>query len=223
MVGLLLCGAAAANHDVDPSKDWKVLREKTLKLGLDEGRVDQALSQCRKKGLTVQECDALLCPVYTAGNESLPTDCVFIKIEEGLAKHVDTASVGAAADGRLDSMRRADRMILAVRHRRGGEHPHLVKHICLAIESGLPEDVLEEVFKRQGGFRYGRMIHVVESGETLQLAGLDPQDIKHIMNDCLDRDLNRSEILRVIDHILAEHRKGIDFQTIHSELWVQSD
>jgi hypothetical protein len=58
-------------------------------------------------------------------------------------------------------------------------------------------------------------------GETLHLAKLDPQDTKQIMEDCLNRQLNRSEMVRAVEYLLAEHRKGRAFKTIHSELWVR--
>jgi len=83
--------------------------------------------------------------------------------------------------------------------------------------------MLQEVFNRNGGRRYGRLVHVLEAGETLQLAGLDPQNTQHIMNDCIDRDLNRMEILRAVDYILSEQRNGRSFKAIYADLWVRSD
>jgi len=220
---LLLCGVTFARHENNPAMDWKALREKSLKMEFSVDRVDRTLEQCRKNNLTVQQADALLCPIYTAHAESLPTECIFLKIEEGLAKRIKTDQIRAAADKRLENIRKANRILTAARPVHGGAHQHLVMHSCMALESGLPEDVLKEILNRPGGFRYGRMIHVIEAGETLQLAGLAPQDIKHIMNDCLDRDLNRSEVFRVADHVLAEHRKGRDFKSIHDALWIRSD
>lgn len=219
LVALLFCGTAWT----DSANDWQVLRETSLKLGLDAARVDQTLGQCRKNGLTAAECKALLDPVHAAQAESLPTDCIFIKIEEGLAKKVETPRIARATEMRLACLRRADRMVAAARPERGGEHQHMVMHTCMAIESGLPEEVLQPIFNRPGGFRYGRMIQVIEAGETLQLAGLAPQDIQHAMTDFLDRNLNRGEVLRAVDYILEELAKGRDFQSIHAELWVRAD
>ena len=48
------------------------------------------------------------------------------------------------------------------------------------------------------------MVHVLEAGETLQVAGLDTKHTRQIMMDCLDRDLNRMEILRAVDYVLVE-------------------
>ncbi|MCF7816308.1 MAG: hypothetical protein K9M54_00360 [Kiritimatiellales bacterium] len=219
LAGLLFCGTAWT----DDSKDWKALREKNLKLGLDTERVDQTLGQCRKNGITAQEAEALLGPVCAAKAEALPTECIFVKIEEGLAKQVDAPRVAVAAEARLDCLRRAGRMVSNVRCGRGGDQQHLVMHTCMALESGLPDAVLQELFNRPAGFRYGRLIHVVEAGETLQLAGLEPQQTLHIMNDCLDRDLDRAELMRAVDFIIAEHANGRDFQSIHDDLWIHSD
>ncbi len=220
---LLLCGSVRASHEKNPSKDWKALREKNLQLGFSSGRVDQTLAGCRKCGLSLQETEALLCPVYAAHDESLPAECILIKIEEGLAKQVNPTNVEVAAEARLDCLRRANRILSGVREHPGGEHAHLLSHMCMAMESGLPESVLQDVISRPGGFRYGRMIHVVEASETLQLAGLAPEQIQHLMNDFLDRDLNRMEIMRAVDFILEELAKGRGYPAIHSELWVRSD
>jgi len=224
MVGLLVCGTAIGDPGKPASKEWKALCGKNIQLGLDESRVDQMLSQCRKNGLSAQEADALLRTAYSARDEALPVDCIFIKIEEGLAKHVDAAQVAEAAEARLDCLRKARQLIDGQHPGRGGEGPpHLLIYTCMALESGLPEEVLQEVFKRQGGRRYGRLVHVLEAGETLQLAGLDPKNTQQIMNDCIDRNLNRLEILRAVDYVLSEQRKGRDFKAIHADLWVRSD
>lgn len=222
-IGLLVCSAAVAGHEQNPSKDWNRLREKNLQLGLPVERVDQTLGACRKSGLPVENADALLCSVYTAQAEGLPTECVFLKIEEGLAKRIAWTDVQAAAGNRLDCLRRADQLVMSGRQERGGQHQHLVMHTCVALESGLPEEVIQSVFSRPGGFRYGRVIHVIEAGETLQLSGLAPKDTLHIMHDCLDRNLNGIEVSRVVDVVLAGHRAGKDFETIHAGLWVQSN
>ena len=220
LAGLLVSSVALAGHTNNPSRNWEELREKNLSCGLAAKRIDQALTACRKSGLTVEQTDALLCPVYSAQTEALPGSCVFLKIEEGLAKQVPADQVRSAAVTRLECLRRADQLVMAVRQGRGGQHNHLVMHTCMALESGLPETVLQNVFSRPGGFRYGRLIHVIEAGEALQLAGLAPKDTQHIMNDCLDRDLNGSEVMRVVELFQQGLQAGKDFDTLHNALWV---
>ena len=216
---VLFCGASLAGHEADPAHTWAQLSGKNLGMGLSTERVGRALSTCRENGLSVADADELLCPVYSAAEEHLPTDCVFLKIEEGLAKQVPWRQVRTAACRRLDFLRQAARL-LSVRPGWGsGAHGHLLEHTCMALESGLPESVLADVINRPRGPRYGRLAHAVEAGEALHLAGLDPADTQRFMLDCMDRDLGRAEIGRAADYVIAEHTKGRPFSDIHRDLW----
>lgn len=184
------------------------------------------MGACRKGGLNAQEADALLCPVYTARKEALPADCILSKIEEGMAKGVDAERVAAAAEVRLAHLRTAQILLNENQPRRRGRMggpPHLLTRTGLALESGLPEEVLRAVFKRNGGARMGRLVHVVEAGETLQLAGLEPQDTRQILFDCIDRKLTPPEIQRVVDHVLSEHGQNLPFPEIRRQLWGKAD
>ncbi|MEN8254690.1 MAG: hypothetical protein ABFR33_04390 [Verrucomicrobiota bacterium] len=224
IASLLLCGVAGARQDCVPSCSWKTLDGQKQHLGLSEERVGAMLEQCRRSGLSAEEADALLAPVYAARDEALPVGTVFAKIEEGLAKKVAVDRVVAAAELRLDYLHRAARLVAVLG--RGEEHGgdrRLVARTAMALESGLPEEVLQEIFSRHSGHRYGRLVHVLEAGETLQLAGLDSKHTQQVMMDCLDRDLNRMEIRRVVDYVLAEKQKGRDFQAIRDDLWVPSE
>ncbi len=225
IAGLLLCGAAGAKPCGTNSCRWKTLEGQRHGFGLSEERVESMLGQCRKSGLSAEEADALLVPVRAARDESLPAEAVFTKIEEGLSKKVPLDRVADAATLRLDYLRRAARLVERLpgsvgRHGGGGGIQRLEVRTAMALESGLPEPVIRDVFKHLSSPRYGRLIHVMEAGETLQLAGLDPQDTKQIMMDCLERNLNRMEIQRAIDYIVEEHRKGRGFKAIRADLWI---
>lgn len=209
-------------NDAAAKNDWNPIREKLLQTDVAESRIDSLLLQCQKNGLSREEATSLIDFVSVAYREELPTECIFTKIEEGLAKKVASSQIVVAVGARLDCLRRADRMISEVRGKVGQQYKHLVMHTCMAMESGLPETTLETLFKQHPKFRFGRMIHVVESGETLQLAGLEPQDVLRVMNDFLDRDLSYPEIIRAIDYIQTERSKGTDFNTLYKTLWINS-
>jgi len=233
VAGLLFCGVAVARQDCATSCNWKTLEGQKHQFGLSEERVGTMLEQCRKSGLSAAEADALLAPVLAARKEALPAEAVFCKIEEGLAKKVAVTRVLAAAELRLGYLRSAKQLLDAQKkndegrregHGEGrGGGQRLVARTAMALESGLPEEVLLKVFSRHGGRRYGRVVYVLEAGETLQLAGLDPKHTQHIMIDCLDRNLNYMEIQRAVDYILSERKKGRDFKSIYPDLWVQSE
>jgi len=219
-LALLFCGAVPADQVEHSSQNWKQLRGKNLEMGISGERVDRVVAECRKAGLTVAEAEELFCPVYAAHDEQLPTECLFLKIEEGLAKGVDWRDVHKATDRRLECLRQADGLVMAVRSGRGGQHQHLVMHVCMAMESGLSADVFAKLFSRPGGFRYGRLIHVVEAGESLKLEGLTDSQVLHVMNDCLDRNLTGAEVFRMVDVFQEGFKQGKDYDTIHATLWV---
>jgi hypothetical protein len=218
--GVLFCSAVLAGHVNTPAESWPELRSKCLHLGLSAERVDRSIAACRAGGLTVKETEDLFCPVYLAHEEDLPSGCLFIKLEEGLAKGIAWQEVHLAAERRLQCLRKAAELLAEVRSVRGEQHLHLIQHICLALESGLPEEVLAEVLQRPARFRYGRMIHVIEAGESLQLAGLRPEQTRQVMNDCIDRDLSCSEVMRVIDFFQNGLRNHQDFNALYANLWV---
>ncbi len=229
IASLLLCYAVDAEQCGATSCNWKMLEGQKHQFGLSEDRVGAMLEQCRKSGLSADETDALLAPVYAAREEALPAEAVFCKIEEGLAKKVSVDRVLVAAELRLSYLRSASQM-LSLQKKQGkgfsGGHDggqRLVVRTAMALESGLPKEVLQNVLVRNGGRRPGRVGHVLEAGETLQLAGLDSKYTQQIMIDCLERNLNRMEILRAVDYILTEQNKGRDFKSIYPDLWVQSD
>lgn len=224
----LLCttawaGAEGRTHN--GCTGWKALHEKGLETGLSTNQVEHALRACQRRGLGTEEADALLCPVYDAQADGLPADCILSKVEEGLAKRVEAESVAAAAEARLQHLRTARKLIES--QPRGRRHmggpPRLLSHTCLALESGLPEDVLQAVFEHNGGKRMGRLVHVIEAGESLQLAGFDPKDTRQIMFDCMERNLTPPQIHRIVEHVIVEHEKGHSFPELHGRLWGKQD
>jgi hypothetical protein len=221
-VGLLLFSAAWVAAVESTRGGGSALHEKIFALGFSAERMEQVLDQCRKNGLSDVDAEALFGPVYTAHAESLPAELVLLKIEEGLAKKVDSARLSVAVQARLGFLRQANQLVSSGRGGPGsGGQQRIVARACMALESGLPIEVLQDVFGRKGGFRYGRMHHVIEAGEILHLAGLAPENIKQVMNECLERDLTGPEIQRVVDVILSGSKKGQSFERIHATLWVQ--
>lgn len=220
LMSLLICGTPWTSLAESFSADWKALREQTVTFGIPVDQVEQALGRCQRNGMSVADTEALLRPVHTAYEESLPAGYVFLKIEEGLAKQVDAKRVTAAAESRLAYLRQAKQLVAGDGQQHGGGYQHLTLRACMALESGLPAEVLQNILSRPGRLRYGRMVHVVDAGETLYLAGLTPSNIQQIMNDCLDRDLSGPEILRVIDRVLQGHREGKSFESIYATLWI---
>ena len=201
---------------------WRMLEKRQAEFGLSETRIAAMLAQCRESGLSADEAETLLEPVLEANQDKLPAECVFTKVKEGLAKQISVEHIVAVARKRLECLRRA-RKLLAVdspgRGARMSEPPGLVAQVGLLLEEGFPESALEELLRHHGNRCYGRLLHVLEAGEALQLAGIAVKDAQQFMDECLKRHATRPEIRRAVEYILLESRKGRPFEAIHAGLW----
>lgn len=144
------------------------------------------------------------------------------RVDEGKAKGVDTAGLAVAVQERWQLLREARRMVEAagfpVAARMARE---LEVSIALALESGLSAQALERVVGKTGGNYTGRVQAAVEAGETMHLAGLDDETVLGIMEDCIDRNLRRPEVIRVTHHVLQQIRAGQAGPEIRRGLWAQ--
>ena len=202
---------------------WRMLEKRQAEFGLSEARIAAMLAQCRKSGLSADAANILLEPVLEANRDKLPAECVFTKVKEGLAKQISVEQIVAVARERLECLRRARKLLAAAdspdRGDRMSEPPGLVAQVGLLLEEGFPESALEELLRRYGGRCYGRLLHVLEAGESLQLAGIAPEHTEQFMDECLKRHANWPEIRRAVEYILLESRKGRPFEAIHAGLW----
>lgn len=218
LIMLWTCAAVAANPDGPVCEEGKEPGVQGMKMRLPADSVDAAKARCRAAGWDEGHVARLFQTMSMATAESLPSDCVLLKIEEGLAKGAAPAVVQAAAEQRLTCLREADAMVRAVREGRGRQHDHLLSHMCMALESGLSEEALRAALM-QGEFRYGRLIHVIEAGEAMRLAGMASDDVALVMVDCLDRGLNRPEVFRISKLVIAQTRDGADYATVRAGIW----
>lgn len=215
---LLTACSTQATHKEHPAHNWQELREKNLHLTLSEERVNRTLEQCKRNQMTVAQSDALLCPVYTAHHENLPTDLIFLKIEEGLVKKHSTQTVLEAAKKRLEHLRQAEKLVASIR-RGGGQHRRLVMNTTLLLEAGFPKEIIERLFNHSSHPRFGHLNHMIEAAEPLLLSEFKPDQIEQILSDFLKRDMHRHEIQRATEWLLAEKAKGTPYKTLHKDLW----
>jgi len=182
------------------------------------------LAACRQRGLSSDESAGLFEPVYAAMEEVLPVECLYERIDEGLAKKADLERIDAAVRHRLECLRQARRLLSEVQTGRPGGGPlmgppHLLPNLGMALESGVSPELLKSVFLRPGRLRYGRLAHVVEAAEALHLAGLEDDQVRRIMGDFLDRDMNRSEMIRVVGLLQQGLAQGRAFDPLYASIW----
>jgi hypothetical protein len=171
-------------------------------------------------GFAPAQGNEILEPARKAAREALPAGAVLSKLDEGAAKGVPADELRHAAEKRLEALRQARPLLAghgfpAGKDQGGG----LLVATALALESGMTAPALDAALARGRGTPPGRMKAVVEAGEALHLDGLPPETVGMLMADCVDRQLRRPEVLRVVRFAREQHSRGLDGTAIRASLW----
>lgn len=196
------------------------LVEEGVGAGIDRGRLEAVVARLNRSGSSAEEGRQILYPAFDAARAGLPSDAVLDKVEEGLLKRASSRALVEASRRRLEALRGAKRLLSAASFspasRRGRT---LIVSTALAIESGLPEPILGAMFRRARGRPRSQVRSVVEGGEALWLASLEPPVVEALMADCLTRNLAHEDVLRVVRFATEKKRQGMAGSAIRRSLW----
>ncbi len=208
-IGLALLVQAA-----DDAGAWRRLEQAGVQAGLDPARASAAVGLCVKAGLTPAAAEPVLAPVYDAARGKLPADLVLDKVEEGFAKQAAPEQVAAAAGQRRDCLRQASDLVA-----RYGTSSDLVAPAALALESGMPAGLLDGVLAQGRQRAPEQVTAVIAAGETLNMNGFAPEAAGALMQDCLQRNLRRPDILRATRFAVQQRRRGMTDGQVRNTLW----
>lgn len=172
-------------------------------------------------GFTVAQARETIACLNQARDQGVPPVSLTLRLEEGVAKNVAPPGLLAAVQTRLRFMLQAREMLQAANYSPAPAGPcgELLIAIGLALESGVASEDLAAILRRGNGASALRMKSIVEAGESLHLAGVDPATTRGLMDDCLDRDLRRIEVLRAVRYALQQRRGGMNGAQIRRSLW----
>ncbi len=187
----------------------------------DSTETAEAAAALKAHGVTGAPAEKIRAAFERCESEGLPVDCLRTRLLEGLAKRAEPDVLAEAVGSRLGALRAARDMIRTAGYADPSEpaHGELLTSTARAIESGMPPDDLGAVLARGRGQSGGRMQTIVESGESLALAGVDAPTVRAFMIDCLDRNLRRMEMLRAARFSIQQHRGGMNGAEIRRALW----
>lgn len=177
-------------------------------------------ARLEKGGFTKEQSQRVIQSVDAARKAGLPVDSLLSRIDEGLAKQAPADALERAVQARLQSLESA-KTLLAASYSNVAAEPfrQLLAATALALESGVSADDLRAIIARGKGEFAMRMTSVIAAGESLHLAGLGQATTLALMSDCLDRNLGRREILRVVNYCIQQHHAGIDDAEMRAALW----
>ena len=248
-LGLMLCGNSMAKHGGNAcqgkmrnsSASEKTLEgekrmggggsfESNRRGGNKQLDAETRIRKCGKlHNLTDEEIEKLVASIGPVLKEQLPSNCVCIKIEEGLAKNVEIDRIVGAVKTRTDFLLQAKQLL--ERHNSKGKQAggaknsarnRLTEGIGMAMESGVSASVFESVLEHSAQLRIGRILPIIEAAELLQLAGLSSEQIQQLLTNFVDRDLKPREVSNAVEQVLKELAKGKTFDEIFAALWPES-
>ncbi|MCC5848511.1 MAG: hypothetical protein JJU29_10475 [Verrucomicrobia bacterium] len=144
--------------------------------------------------------------------EGLPVAPLWERLREGRAKNVSDEVILEALDLRARHLREARGLLEEQSFSlRSPVVQDLWTTVARVREGGMPPHMIEELLSKAGGQSAGRLISLLEAGETFQLVGMDEETSRMLMTDFFQRSLTRSELLRAsrsARQLYAEGHRG---------------
>jgi hypothetical protein len=215
---LLMAGVTGAGCG-GPAEAWDGLAREGAASGVPVGKLNPLMERCRQEGWDPEQAGPAFAPAFQACREGMPADPILERIEEGLGKGVDPEQVAAAAADRYASVARAHHIL---RDAWGGE-PHgnspVLRALTRNLEAGLDEAGLQALLADAPSRRLGPLAAVLDGGELLVLSGFPADETLTILRECLDRNLGRQEVVRLVALARRRFQNGEEPATIRQDLW----
>jgi hypothetical protein len=207
---------AAYPQSIAPAT-WSDLRQMCRSAQLNSENTDEIIQRCQEQGVPVSEAHAMLSPGCEAAAKGLPAEPVMEKIREGLAKGIAPEPIASAA------RRRVGHLIEAAEIAESTDPKLRVDAVIVpaarAMESGLEPAVITSVMGTGRGGSAKELAAAFEACEALYLAGFSSDDTGRIVEDCLNRNLRRVELRRVVRYASQQRRRGMETLRIRQSLW----
>jgi hypothetical protein len=211
-----LCQAGGHAQEMAPA-DWSALLRYCSGAGLGSSDVEEIVRRCQSQGVSLREAHMMLASACTASRAGLPPEPALIKIEEGLAKRVPAETIVSAVERRVMYLLRAREVAESSEGKLSSDD--VIVSAALAMESGLEEQVVQAVFAAGRGKRPAEIRAAIEAGEALHLEGFAAEDVEPLLTDCLNRNLRRLEIRRMVRYALQQRARGMAPHAIRQSLW----
>lgn len=213
---LLIAPACALPSGAQAPDPWSALQQENATTA-GAGYVQRL----RQGGFSSDQARQILGLLAEAQRQEVPAATLTARLDEGLAKKAAPQAIVSAVETRLRSMTQARAMVRTAEYDAvpAAVRDELLIATGLALESGVAADDLQTVMRRGNGQAALRTKSVVEAGETLHLAGVDRETTRMLMDDCMQRNLRRMEVLRAVRYSIQQHKSGMNGENIRRSLW----
>ncbi len=204
-------------------EQWQSLLDDAVAAGVPREAMEGLVDHMAVANLNPHEARAMLEPLLQEAHAGHSLKPIFLKIHEGILKKASPKTIKSLAQKRSDAYKKARALLFRTGHGPStAADPTLLDTTAFALESSPDPASLEDILTAAKGKSPDRIAAVIEACETLQYDGLEPEPLRLILKDCLQKNLGTQQIQRVLQRIEEELRKGADPMTLRNELWVKS-
>jgi hypothetical protein len=200
---------------------WQVLLDRGVAAGVNMEALEKLLSHLANANINPEQARTILEPLIQDAQANDDTRYIFLKIHECILKKALPETFKAIAKSRYEAFKKASALLAQTGYEVSTDnHSALLNATAFALESGQDPTFLRDILSAGKGKSFNRVTAVIEAGETLYYAGLEPEIIKLIMEDCLRKDLESQQMKRITDLVEEKLRDGTDHKTIRNKLWI---
>lgn len=193
------------------------------------GQIQSELREALLEGqsLSSSETESVVRQAVQASAAGVPRALIFMRLREGVVKQATASQMIEALKSIQQAHQDANSLLNEVaqgrrRRRRQPEAERFLETLVRALESGVPRESFEGLFAGEIGPRglgTQRMQAIVETGEMLHLAGMDPNFVRQFMLESSDRRVRRMEALRAARLAVILHSQGKEPNAIFMRVW----
>jgi len=205
---------------VQDRRQWQAILGRGIAAGLQGEELEAALLGLAAADVKPTEVQTILGPLFQDVQAGIYARHLLLKLQEAAFKRAPRETLHSIARARYDAFKGARKLLANTGHMASIQtEPALMCATAFALESGQDPSLLQEALRAGKGKPPGRVAAVIEAGEILHHAGLEPESLAPIMRGCLEKDLEKQEIKRLTQRIRRELQKGTDPKIIQHELW----
>ncbi len=199
---------------------WQALLDRGVNAGIQKQALESLLSRLANANIGPHEARDILEPLFQDFRAGYPERNIFLKIHESILKKSLAENLKATAQKRHEAFKNARAILAQAGYPASMDaYPALFNATAFALESGQDPAFLREILNTGKGKPSDRVTAVIEASEILHYAGLEPEILKAIMEDCLRKNLEGLQMERITEQVKEDMRKGTDHKTIRNKLW----
>ena len=212
---------AAPPFPEQKSAQWQAILDEGESAGVQRIQLEKTLAGMAAAGFDPDDARAILAPLFKEIQAGIHARHVLYTLQEGILKGASFETLKSVSQGSHESFKKAKHLLTRAGYEDVIETaPALLASTAFAVESGQHPSSLHAVLTAGKGKPFKQIRVIIEAGESLHHAGLEPAPLNLIVMDCLDKGLDSYEVERVVRHVKEKLKQGLDGQAILKELWV---